>query len=106
MGHLAPQLPIARTLRAAGHDVAFSTYFPMVADVEAAGFAAFASGPHVVKTPVKKRLLEPDPEREHEVARRVFAGRLTSERMASVPEHIGAFRPDALVCDDIDFGAQ
>jgi UDP:flavonoid glycosyltransferase YjiC (YdhE family) len=106
MGHLAPQLPIARALVAAGHDVAFSTYFPMVADVAAAGFAAFATGPQVAKPPVTKPLLEPDPEREDEVARRVFAGRLTSERMASVPEHIEAFRPGALVCDDIDFGAQ
>src|SRR3954447_14522924 len=100
MGHLAPQLPIARALAAAGHEVAFSTYFPMAANVEAAGFAALATGPPVVKPPVQKPLLEPDREREDEVMRTVFAGRLTRERMASVPEHVEAFRPDALVCDE------
>src|SRR3954462_11657632 len=106
MGHLAPQLPIARALAAAGHEVAFSTYFPMAANVEAAGFAALATGPPVVKPPVQKPLLEPDREREDEVMRTVFAGRLTRERLASVPEHVEAFRPDALVCDETDFGAQ
>src|SRR3954454_8614073 len=114
MGHLAPQLPIARALAAAGHEVAFSTYFSMVADVEAAGFTALANGaprawapgPRVAKPPVKKPLLEPDREREDEVMRTVFAGRLTRERLASVPEHVEAFRPDALVCDETDFGAQ
>jgi UDP:flavonoid glycosyltransferase YjiC (YdhE family) len=105
-GHLAPQLPIARALEAAGHDVAFSTYFPMVPEVEAAGFQAFASGPHVAKAPVKKPLLEPDPEREDEVMRLVFAGKAARERLASVPEHAEAFRPDALVCDETDYGAQ
>ena len=105
-GHLAPQLPIARALVAAGHDVAFSTYFGMVPEVEAAGFEALATGPRVAKPPVKKPLLEPDPEREDEVARRVFAGRLTRERIASVPEHCATFRPDVLVCDETDYGAQ
>ncbi len=104
-GHLAPQLPIASALRAAGHAVAFSTYFSMVAQVEAAGFEALATGPRVAEPPAKKPLLAPDPEREDEVARRVFAGRLARERSASVPEHCAAFRPDAVVCDEIDFGA-
>src|SRR4051794_41465607 len=93
MGHLTPQLPIARALAAAGHDVAFSTYFRMAANVEAAGFTALATGPPVAKPPVKKPLLEPDREREDEVMRTVFAGRLTRERLASVPEHVEAFRP-------------
>jgi UDP:flavonoid glycosyltransferase YjiC (YdhE family) len=105
-GHLAPQLPIARALEAAGHDVAFSTYFPMVPEVAAAGFEAFASGPHVAKPPVKKPLLAPDQQREDEVMRRVFAGRLARERLASVPEHVDVFRPDVVVCDETDFGAQ
>src|SRR4051794_16919537 len=106
MGHLTPQLPIARALAAAGHDVAFSTYFRMAANVEAAGFAALATGPPVAKPPVKKPLLEPDPEREDEVVRQVFVGKLARERMASVPQHVEAFRPDALVCDETDYGAQ
>jgi len=105
-GHLAPQLPIAHALAAAGHQVAFSTYFGMVAQVEAAGFEAFVTGPHVAREPVVKPLLAPDPEREDEVLRTVFAGRLARERAASVPEHVAAFRPDVVVCDEVDFGAQ
>jgi len=105
-GHLAPQLPIARALKAAGHDVAFSTYFPMVTEVEAAGFEAFATGPHVAKPPITKPLLEPDQQREDKVMRHVFAGRLAREREASVPEHVEVFRPHVLVCDETDFGAQ
>lgn len=105
-GHLAPQLPIARALVADGHDVAFSTYFPMVPEVEAAGFTAFATGPHVAKAPVIKPLLAPDQRREDEVLRTVFAGRATRERLASVPEHCEAFAPDVIVCDETDYGAQ
>jgi UDP:flavonoid glycosyltransferase YjiC (YdhE family) len=104
-GHLAPQLPIARALAAAGHEVAFTVFFPMVPEVEAAGFEAFVT-PHDAKPRVKKPLLVPDQEREDEVLRTVFAGRLADERAASVPEHIAAFRPDVLVCDETDFGAQ
>lgn len=105
-GHLAPQLPIARALAAAGHEVAFSVYFSMVPEVEKAGFAAFVTGPRVEREKVTKPLLAPDPERENEVLRTVFAGRLARERAASVPEHVEAFRPHVMVCDETDFGAQ
>jgi UDP:flavonoid glycosyltransferase YjiC (YdhE family) len=55
---------------------------------------------------VTRPLLAPDPEREDEVVRTVFAGRLAHERAASVPEHIARFRPDVVVCDEVDYGAQ
>jgi UDP:flavonoid glycosyltransferase YjiC (YdhE family) len=104
-GHLAPQLPIARALAAAGHDVAFSAFHTMVPEVQAAGFEAFATA-HDAKPRVKKPLLVPDQDREDEVLRTVFAGRLADERAASVPEHAAAFAPDVIVCDETDFGAQ
>jgi UDP:flavonoid glycosyltransferase YjiC (YdhE family) len=105
-GHLAPQLPVASALAAAGHAVAFSTYFTMVPEVEAAGFEALVTGPRVAEPAVKKPLLAPDPAREDEVVRRAFAGRAARERLASVPEHCEAWRPDVLVCDETDYGAQ
>src|SRR5262245_51440530 len=78
----------------------------MVQQVEAAGFAAFVTGPRVVREPVVKPLLAPDQAREDEVLRTVFAGRATRERTASVPEHIEAFRPNVVVCDETDYGGQ
>jgi UDP:flavonoid glycosyltransferase YjiC (YdhE family) len=105
-GHLAPQLPIARALAAAGHEVAFSVFFSMVPEVEAAGFEAFVTGPRVAREKVTKPLLAPDQAREDEVLRTVFAGRATRDRTASVPEHCEAFRPDVVVCDETDYGAQ
>jgi UDP:flavonoid glycosyltransferase YjiC (YdhE family) len=105
-GHLQPQLPIARALTTAGHEVAFSTYFSMAAEVEAAGFEAFVTGPRVTKAPVVKPLLAPDQRREDEVLRTIFAERAIRERLPSVPEHCEAFRPDVVVCDETDFGAQ
>ncbi|HEY9344618.1 MAG TPA: hypothetical protein VIQ53_04850, partial [Inquilinus sp.] len=43
-GHFLPLVPLARAVRAAGHDIAFAGQPAMVAAVETAGFAAFATG--------------------------------------------------------------
>jgi UDP:flavonoid glycosyltransferase YjiC (YdhE family) len=105
VGHFAPQLPIASALAAAGHAVAFSTFAPMVGDVEARGFTAFATQRAGGFAPAEKKpLLEPSTEREERVLRETFAGWAARERAGSVLAHAEAWRPDMLVCDEVDYG--
>jgi UDP:flavonoid glycosyltransferase YjiC (YdhE family) len=44
IGHLYPLLPIGVGLRGRGHDVAFASSASFAAEIEAAGFDAFAAG--------------------------------------------------------------
>lgn len=105
-GHFLPLASVARTAERAGHTVAFSGQEGMIPTVEAAGFAAFPSGGATLR-PAGERspLLEPDPEREARAIRESFAGRIARERATSLLAVCAEWRPDVLVCDEIDFGA-
>jgi UDP:flavonoid glycosyltransferase YjiC (YdhE family) len=105
MGHLVPQLPVARALQGAGHEVAFSTFHPMVPEVRALGFAAYETTYDRPSRGVLP-LVAPSLERELRALRESFAGRLRALRAASVPEHAAAFRADVIVRDEYDFGAE
>jgi hypothetical protein len=78
----------------------------MVASVEAAGFATFDSGGTTLLHPGDRRPLVPvDRAREERVIRASFAGSVARERAARLRELAAHWRPDAMVRDEMDFGA-
>jgi UDP:flavonoid glycosyltransferase YjiC (YdhE family) len=103
-GHFEPLVPIARAAEAAGHTIAFSGEPAMVPTVEAAGFAVFASGPNTSSTQ-RRPLLALDAAREDRALRDGYAGRTARGRAASLLAVCADWRPDLVVCDEIDFGA-
>ncbi len=107
-GHFNPLIPIARAAEAAGHVVAVTGRPAMMPAVRAAGFTAtaFATGEaDTGTTPVRTELQAPDAEHEAQVVRRAFAGRLARARAPLIIDLCGVWRPDLLVCDEMDFGA-
>jgi UDP:flavonoid glycosyltransferase YjiC (YdhE family) len=105
-GHLEPLVPIAQAVRQAGHAVAFSGRSGVAERVRELGFEMFVTGPPGPDAPsARTPLLEVDLERESRVLRDGFAGRIARERAAGVLEVCSAWRPDVLVCGEIDFGA-
>jgi UDP:flavonoid glycosyltransferase YjiC (YdhE family) len=105
-GHLEPLLPIARAARAARHHVAFSGRPAIAARVAELGFEMFVTGPPGPAAPSSRTpLLELSAEREDAVLRDGFAGRIARERAAGVLRECVDWRPDAVVCGELDFGA-
>jgi len=105
-GHAEPLVPIATALRAAGYAVAFAGRSDVAAGLRARGFVAFdepvdTTGP----LPEPAPLLVPDIEREERAVREVYAARIAAARAASVTDVCGSWRPDVVVCDELDFGA-
>ncbi len=105
-GHFNPLIPIARAAQAAGHVVAVASRVSMRPTVRAAGFTAFVTGEADTGTaPVRTELRAPDAEHEAQVVRRAFAGRFARARAPLILELCKEWRPDLLVCDEMDFGA-
>lgn len=105
-GHFRPLVPLARAVSAAGHDVAFAGQPAMIATVEAAGFAACATGGETLRSaPRRTPLLAFDAAQEDRAVRDGFAGRVARVRAAALVDLCGRWRPDLLVCDEMDFGA-
>jgi UDP:flavonoid glycosyltransferase YjiC (YdhE family) len=105
-GHLDPLVPIARAARDAGHTVAFSGRSAVAGRVRELGFEMFVTGPPGPEAPAARTaLLELSAEREEEVLREAFAGRIARERAAGVLNVCADWRPDVLVCGEIDFGS-
>jgi UDP:flavonoid glycosyltransferase YjiC (YdhE family) len=105
-GHLEPLVPIARAACSAGHAVAFTGRPAMAARVTELGFDMLVTGPPGPDAPASRTpLLEVDLEREAQVLRDGFAGRIARARAEGVLEVCADWRPDVLVCGEIDFGA-
>lgn len=104
-GHLEPLIPIARAAEAADHVVAFAGRPWMVQKVEALGFPAFATGSDVGLTPKRVPLAAVDLEREIRAIGRGFGHRIARERATDILPLCAAWRPDLLVCEELDFGA-
>lgn len=105
-GHFLPLVPLARAVTAAGHDVAFAGQPAMTAAVEAAGFTAFATGGKTLRSaPIRTPLLAFEAAREDRAVRDGFAGRVARDRAAALLDLCSRWRPDLLVCDEMDFGA-
>jgi UDP:flavonoid glycosyltransferase YjiC (YdhE family) len=104
-GHFEPLVPIARLAVAAGHTVTFTCRPEMMPTVEKAGFTAFPSGPDFGDSDKRYPLMEVNMEREEEALRESFARRLARERAKDIIALCGEWKPDVIVCDEIDFGA-
>jgi len=76
----------------------------MAPAVEAAGFTYFAAGPNTSST-ARRPLLALDQEREDRALRDGYAGRTARGRAADLLPVCAAWQPDAVVCDEIDFGS-
>jgi UDP:flavonoid glycosyltransferase YjiC (YdhE family) len=105
-GHANPLVPIAKALRTAGHAVAFAGLRSGAAVVEAHGFNLFA-GPEGAgnEPPTITPLVALDVEREYRVLRDHYAGRWARFQAARVLGLSGEWRPDLIVCDEVDFGS-
>jgi UDP:flavonoid glycosyltransferase YjiC (YdhE family) len=104
-GHVEPLLPLARAARAAGHTVAFAGRHSRLAVVEAHGFDFLPVGPHGHNEPPQRRpLLELDQEREERDVRERFIRDAARERATTVLALYADWRPDVVVCDQMDFG--
>jgi UDP:flavonoid glycosyltransferase YjiC (YdhE family) len=105
-GHFVPLVPFARAAEEAGHIVAFGAQPGMMAAVAEAGFGAHdTGGPTLVETTERMPLLEFDLAREERAIRDGFAGRTARDRAKRVRRLCDEWRPDILVCDEVDFGA-
>ncbi len=104
-GHFDPLGPIARAAEHAGHAVACGCQPGMMPVVQAAGFAAFDTGGDTLGGPERRPLLELDPEREDEALREGFARRTAGDRAGRILSLCAVWKPDVIVCDEVDFGA-
>ena len=105
-GHFLPLVPLARAAEHGGHLVAFGGQPGMLTVIEAAGFSGFdTGGATLLSSSERTPLLELDMERELRAVREGFAGRTARRRAAAVLQLCEAWRPDVLVCDEMDFGA-
>jgi UDP:flavonoid glycosyltransferase YjiC (YdhE family) len=104
-GHFQPLVPIAQASQARGHQVAVAGQLALVPMIEAAGFRAFATGKPRTSPPQRLSLLPLDSEREDRDLRDGFADRLARSRAADILRIAEAWRPDLMVCDEVDFGA-
>lgn len=93
-------MPLARAAAAAGHTVALTGRRSAVGPEFELDF--FPTGTE--RPPQRIPMRELDPEREQREFRG-FAGRLARERADEVQTLCAEWRPDAVVCDETDFGA-
>ena len=105
-GHFLPLVPFARAAESAGNSVAFGAQPGMMGAVAEAGFTAWDTGGRtLLETTRRTALLEFDLAREERAVRDGYAGVTARERATKIRQHCIAWRPDILVCDEMDFGA-
>jgi UDP:flavonoid glycosyltransferase YjiC (YdhE family) len=102
MGHGEPLLPIARATAEAGHAVAFACRPSAAMAIEAAGYEVFRLG--APGGSERRPLVAPDAGREDEVLKSWYASRLARERSHAIVGLCATWRPDVIVCDEVDFG--
>ncbi len=103
-GHFEPIVPVARALVAAGHEVEVACQEAMVPVAMALGFTGHATGPSTLST-VPAPLIAPDRTHELHVVRQQFAGTIARGRYHDVLALARRWRPDLVVCDEVDLGA-
>ena len=108
-GHLLPMIPLARALRAAGHELAQSGH-PRRVDPPGGGLFGEVF-PHDLRPSTTERppgtgVLEPvDLDHEFAVIGRWFAGELAGRNRERTTRVLESWRPDVVLCDEMDFGS-
>lgn len=105
-GHFVPLVPLAEAARAAGHDIAFACGASMCPAVQDAGFTALQLGPGSASMAERGPLRPLDLERELDEFRDRFVGAAPRHKVPLLLEAAAAWRAQALVCDEADFGSQ
>ena len=104
-GHFLPLVPVARAAAAAGHTVAFGCGPSMRATVAAVGFQVFPLGTGAAVAPARLPLRPLDAAREDEEFRERFVRGAAARRVPQMLALCESWRPDAVVCDEADFGS-
>jgi UDP:flavonoid glycosyltransferase YjiC (YdhE family) len=104
-GHAAPMFPVARALIARGHDVAFTGQSSILAAVTHAGFETFDSaGTSVVQPAALSKFQAFDENALRDRMRGNFGDKMARERLIGVTRIASQWHPDAIICDELDFG--
>lgn len=104
-GHVEPLVPIGVAAAAAGHTIAFAGRPAALEPLEARGFRVFATEPRRARPRRRIPLQAVDLDRERRDFRDGFADRIAREKAAALPALCAKWRPDAIVCDETDFGS-
>jgi MGT family glycosyltransferase len=105
-GHFLPTLPIARALVERGHEVGYGCQESMCGTVAESGFAAFdTGGPTLLAASERRPLMPVDRQAEEDVVRTGFAGHTARDRTPRLLDLATTWRPEAIVRDEMDFGA-
>ncbi|MCE7006437.1 glycosyltransferase [Kibdelosporangium philippinense] len=102
-GHWGPMEPIGRAAVRAGHTVRVACGESMVSQVRQDGFEAWPAGPDFGGGGIRRPLIKPDQDKEDRDLRDGFADRAARIRAAHLLET--DWRPDLILCDEVDFGA-
>ncbi|GAB7048815.1 glycosyltransferase [Catenuloplanes indicus] len=106
-GHFLPLVPIARAAQRAGHTVAVLGGPQMAGAIRDAGFVPLSDGgpPPAEPRPEREPLAPLDLERERRVITDHFIRKSGRERAAQILELADRWRPDLIVCDEVNVGA-
>jgi MGT family glycosyltransferase len=105
IGHFLPLVRIARAAETRGHRVAFGGQSALLPTVERAGFQAIDTGGATFRDDSERLpLLNLDMDREYRAVRDRYAGSLARARAAAIIERSTEWKPDLVVCDEMDFG--
>ncbi|MCB9137616.1 MAG: glycosyltransferase [Caldilineaceae bacterium] len=105
-GHVEPLMPLVRAAAALGHSVTFAVRPRMQASVARLGYGTVVAGTDRGLTPVRRELQALDMEGELRAVGTGFAGRIARERGADLLTIIRTRRPDLVIYEETDFGAQ
>jgi UDP:flavonoid glycosyltransferase YjiC (YdhE family) len=108
-GHIRPLLPLARALRARGHEVAFATGAIWRERLEEQGFGFLAAGPDVITpvgviNPEERARITPADMRLF-VFPRIFGRGQAPAKTRELLEHTRTWTPDAFVTETSDLAA-
>lgn len=110
-GHLHPLVPLARGLRARGHEVAFVGSTSTLTGIRAAGFEPLPvpryppDAPDIARFRAERESLRTMMEQEEFTIRRGFAGCYARHKAAHLLSLFDEWHPDVVVRDEVDFGA-
>jgi UDP:flavonoid glycosyltransferase YjiC (YdhE family) len=104
-GHFEPMVPIAHASVTAGHTVAVVGRQSMAPLVERAGFPFLSTGNAHEDPAGRSPLLPLDAQREDRDLREGFARRIARDRAERMLALCADWRPNLVVCDEVDFGS-